>query len=139
MNAILMVMVNNDILFIWIFPGELSSSLCVILITRVELSISIFPNRPKTLCPKSNGARWFFTTDARTLVSSQSPKLTSLMLMTVPTVTSPLASMYLWLPMTSFADKYPFFIMKLASTNDSVTSAAPVSKTKCKGNPFILH
>ena len=106
---------------------------------RPELFISILPSLPKTLCPRSSGARWFFTTDARTFVSTQSPNLTSLILMTVPTAISPLASIYLWLPTTSFAVKYPFFIIKLASTNDSVTSAAPVSNTKCKGSPFILH
>ena len=32
-----------------------------------------------------------------------------------------------------------FFIMKVASTIDSVTSLAPVSKTKCNGNPLIWH
>ena len=74
----------------------------VIISTRPELSISIFPKRLRTLWPNSNGAFWFLTTEALTLLSSKSPKETFLRLIIVPTFISPLAFTYRWLPTTSF-------------------------------------
>ncbi len=47
MNAILMVMVNNDILFIWIFPGELSSG------RDKNCQSLFFPTAPKRFVPKA--------------------------------------------------------------------------------------
>lgn len=69
------------------------------------LSISILPSLPNTFCPRRRGAFWLRTTDARTLFKSNPPKFTFFKLMIVPTLISPLASIYLRLPTTSFAFK----------------------------------
>ncbi len=41
--------------------------------------------------------------------------------------------------MTSDDFKYPFFIIKVASTYERETSDAPVSNTKYKGRSLIAH
>ena len=67
------------------------------------------------------------------------PNFTSFRLMTVPSLTFPSAVRNRCFPTTSDEDKYPFFTINVASTEERETSEAPVSKMKCKGKPLIVH